>query len=156
MKNNLAKTAILALVFFLNGMPAFAADIAVVDPWVREGPPTARVLGGFMTITNAAARDDALVSVTSPDFNMVELHQTVMEDGMGKMVAQEKIVVPAGGKVVLKPGSYHLMLMMAKRKFKAGDEIKAELSFESGAVLSVVLPVRKGEGMMDHSHHSHH
>lgn len=153
MKHNFVKTAFLALVFFLSGTPAFAADIAVVDPWVREGPPTARVLGGFMTITNAAAKDDALIGVSSPDFNMVELHQTVMEDGMGKMIPQEKIVVPAGSEVALKPGSYHLMLMMAKRNFKAGDEIKAELTFESGAVLSVMLPVKKGEGMMDHSHH---
>jgi len=111
------------------------------------------VLGGFMTIANSSDKDDALVGVTSPDFNMVEMHQTVMQDGMGKMIPQEQIVVPAGGEVVLKPGSYHLMLMMAKRGFKAGDSVNVELTFQSGAKLPVEMPVKKGEGMMDLSHH---
>lgn len=153
MKNTLLKSIGLSLVLYMGSLPAYSADISVTEPWVREGPPAARVLGGFMTISNASDKDDALVGVTSPDFNMVEMHQTVMQDGMGKMIPQEQIVVPAGGKVVLKPGSYHLMLMMAKRGFKAGDIVNVELSFQSGSKMPVEMPVKKGEGMMDHSHH---
>ncbi len=93
------------------------------------------------------------MSVSSSDFNMVEMHKTEMVDGVGRMILQERIVVPAGGQVVLKPGSYHLMLMKAQRPLKAGDSIMVELSFESGKQ-TIEMPVRKGEGMMmDHSHH---
>lgn len=145
-------TTLLSLLLAFN-LPAMADATVVSDPWVREGPPAARVLGGFMTVSNSSSKDDALLSASSPDFNMIEMHKTEMVDGVGKMILQERIVVPAGGQVMLKPGSYHLMLMMAQRSLKAGDSIKVELSFESGKQ-TIEMPVRKGEGMMmDHSNH---
>ena len=133
-------------------MPEWAGSIEIKEPWVREGPPTARVLGGFMVIGNSSEKDDALVAASSPDFNMIEMHKTELVDGVGKMIPQERIVVPAGGQVELKPGSYHLMLMMAKRSLKAGDSIKVELQFESGTQ-EIEMPVRKGDGMMMHHNH---
>ncbi|HBE93824.1 MAG TPA: hypothetical protein DDW55_15415 [Gammaproteobacteria bacterium] len=152
MKPTFLRNIALLSLLLVTSLPA-QADTAIVDPWVREGPPAARVLGGFMTITNSSDKDDALLSVSSPDFNMIEMHKTEMVDGVGKMILQERIIVPAGGQVMLKPGSYHLMLMMAQRPLKSGDSIKVELSFESGKQ-SIEMPVRKGGGMMmDHSKH---
>jgi periplasmic copper chaperone A len=153
MKPTFISTCALLSILLISSFQAMADATTVTDAWVREGPPAARVLGGFMTISNAADKDDVLMSVSSSDFNMVEMHKTEMVDGVGRMILQERIVVPAGGQVVLKPGSYHLMLMKAQRPLKAGDSIMVELSFESGKQ-TIEMPVRKGEGMMmDHSHH---
>jgi copper(I)-binding protein len=141
------------ILFSLAG-PAAAADIEVSEPWVREGPPNARVLGGFMTIINHAKTDVSLLSASSTQFNSIELHKTEMVDGVGKMIPQQRIVVPAGGTVELKPGSYHLMLMGAVQPLRAGDSVVVELQFDTTSQ-SVEMPVRKADGMMD-SHHHHH
>ncbi len=146
--------ALIMMLFSLAG-PASAADIEISEPWVREGPPNARVLGGFMTIINSTKTDVALLSASSPQFNSIELHKTEMVDGVGKMIPQQRIVVPADGQVELKPGSYHLMLMGAMQPLRAGDSVAVELQFDAGS-LSVDMPVRKGDGMMDEHHHHHH
>jgi len=135
-------------------LPAWAGGIEVSDAWVREGPPTARVLGAFMTIRNSGDADDALRSVTSPQFERVEMHRTIMEDGMGRMVPQQEIAIPAAGQAVLEPGGYHLMLIRPRHALKAGDQVELTLEFASGQRIDLQLPVRKGgSGMMDHSHH---
>lgn len=148
------RTVTLLGLLLATSLSALADDITITEPWVREGPPTARVLGGFMTISNGSDKDDALVSASSPDFERIEMHKTEMVDGMGKMIPQERIVVPAGGQVILKPGSYHLMLMMARRPLKAGDTVKLEATFSSGRQMNIDMPVKKDAGGgMDHSHH---
>ena len=85
------------------------------------------------------------------------MHKTEMVDGIGKMIPQESIVVPAGGQVTLKPGSYHLMLMMARRPLKVGDTVKLETTFSSGRQLDIDMPVKKDAGGgIDHTHHMDH
>jgi len=144
-----------AFIFGLASVAAHAESIEIRDPWVREGPPNARVLGGFMQLVNAAADDDALRAGSCADFARVELHKTEVVDGVAKMLPQESIPLPANSIVDLEPGGYHIMLIDARRAFREGDVIEVELDFDSGKV-QIEMPVRKGQGgMMDHSHHHH-
>jgi len=147
----------LAFILMMSGLAgtAVAADIEVSEPWVREGPPNARVLGGFMTLINRGSTDVSLLSASSPLFSSIELHKTEMVDGVGKMIPQQRIVVPAEGQVELKPGSYHLMLMGARQPLQAGDSVPVELQFDASK-LALEMPVRKGDGMMGGHQHHHH
>ncbi len=146
----------LGVLGMLAAAGAMAADmgIMVMNPWVREAPPTARALAGYMVVMNHADKERTLVGASSPSFGEVMLHRTVMEEGMAKMVHQHAIAIPAGGEVTFEPNGYHIMLMQPKQAFKAGDAIEVSLQFQNGEVLTVTHEVRPGAGMaMDHSHH---
>ncbi len=131
-------------------------DIMVSDAWVREAPPNATVLAGFMVIKNHSGKKRSLVKVSSSGFGKAELHRTVHKDGMAKMMHQKIIDIPAKGSVAFKPGDYHIMLMKPKKNYKAGDHIKIKLGFSDGSEMTVKYTVRKGMGMKDDGHMMDH
>jgi periplasmic copper chaperone A len=56
-----------------------------------------------------------------------ELHEMKLENDVMRMRPVEKLELPAGKKVNLKPGGYHLMLMGLKNQIKVGDVIPLRL-----------------------------
>lgn len=134
----------------------FAAELMVKDRWIREAPPTAAALAGYMVIHNSGDSERVLVGAESPLFGSVMLHRTVMEEGMAKMIHQPSITIPAGGSLTFEPNGYHLMLMKPKKQLKAGDRAEITLKFQDGTTLPLTYDVRKSAGMpeMDHSGHS--
>ena len=114
--------------------------------WVREPPPNAGALAGYVTIINNTEQDRVLTSAKSEQFNVVEIHRTIVENGVAKMRRQKDLPIPAGGSLVLEPGSYHLMLMTPKSKFKANDQVTVTLDLQAGddtQQLDLIMPVKK-------------
>jgi copper(I)-binding protein len=142
----------------LYGSLAAAAGAMVESPWVREAPPTAAALGAFMVLHNHNAMPLVLVGAECSAVGEVQLHRTVMEDGMAKMLHQPSIEIPAHGQLEFKPGDYHLMLMKPKYALKSGEKVAITLKFKDGSTLPVTFVVRAGMDMaMDHGsmHHGH-
>ncbi|RRQ20861.1 copper chaperone PCu(A)C [Thiohalobacter thiocyanaticus] len=147
----------LFLLCLLGPGPALAADLQVEDPWVRAGPPTARVMAGYMTLHNPGASDREIVRVTSPAFERVELHLSRVEDGMARMIPQDALRIPAHGSLELAPGGYHLMLFNPAAPLQPGDKVELTLQDAAGNRLQVSVPVRlPTDGDAGHSHHHHH
>ena len=137
--------------------PTHAAEGLTVDgAWVREAPPGAMALAAYLTIRNSSSADRKLMSAQGEGFGAIELHRSIIEDDMARMVPQESMPIPAGGELVLKPGDYHLMLMRPKTPLKAGDVVELRLSFDDASTLDVTLPVRKASGGDHEMHHHHH
>ena len=85
-------------------------------------------------------RDVRITRVTSPEYGSVEMHETVIEDGVARMSALGQVVLPAGSAVEFEPGGKHLMLM------RPGDDLTVvELAFHSGEVLLLTVSVPMGE-----------
>jgi copper(I)-binding protein len=53
-----------------------------------------------------------------------------MEGGMMKMSAVDRLPLPAGKAVELKPGGYHVMLLDLVAQLKEGDTVTLKLTFE--------------------------
>lgn len=134
---------------------AYAADLMVKDRWIREAPPTAAALAGYMVIENGGDSDRVLVGAESPLFASVMLHRTIMEEGMAKMIHQRSISIPAGGSLTFEPNGYHLMLMKPKKQLKAGDKVEITLKFKDGTTLPLSFEVRSGKGMPKMEHGGH-
>ncbi len=149
-------SSLLALAGLLFGSMLSAAELHVEAPWIREAPPNAMALGGFMVLHNRSAEEVKLVAATSPAFDSVQLHRTVAENGMARMVHQESIAVPAHGETVFKPGDYHLMLMQPKQPLKAGERVEVTLMFDNGSRQTVTFPVQAGAMAMPMDHGSMH
>lgn len=154
------RTSVLTLVFTLcvslSCAAARAEQLSISDAWVREAPPTSQVLAAYLHIDNPGAKDVAIVGASSPQFATVELHRTEIVDGIARMVAQPRLVIPATGRVSLEPGGLHLMLIQSLKPLQRGDQVEIEFQLDSGATLKHQAEVRPGmDDAMDHSHHHH-
>ncbi|MCP4406221.1 MAG: copper chaperone PCu(A)C [Gammaproteobacteria bacterium] len=148
----------LALVFLLSltvGAQPLPDSLQISEAWIREAPPNAMALAGYMTVNNRGTEDRQLVAVSSIDFKRIELHRSMLVEGVARMIPQERMPIPAAGHLELKPGDYHLMLMHPRRSLKVGEEVKAILSFDNDQQLTAVFTVKKSQGSA-HQHHHHH
>lgn len=167
MKITSSLVALTALSCFSLSMPVFAAGLAdqlsVVDPYVRQAPPSARATGAFMTIRNTSDKTVQVVKAASSVAKVTELHNHINDNGVMRMRQVKEISVPAKGEVQLKPGSYHVMLIDMQAPLKEGDTVAITLGFSDGGTLTVQAPVRnplaempmKNMGTMDHSKMGH-
>ncbi len=72
--------------------------VVIKDPFARASPMGAQTGGAFMTIVNNGQAADRLVSASSSAAQAVELHETVDDNGVMKMVHHpEGWEIPAGG-----------------------------------------------------------
>jgi copper(I)-binding protein len=141
--------SLLAAVLIAIALPAAAADVSVTGAWVRGTVAGQKSTGAFMQIKSPA--DTALVAVSSPAAKIAEVHSMKMEGGVMKMNAVDKLAVPAGQGVELKPGGYHVMLLDLVAPLKEGDSVPLKLTFEDKAgkketldVKAVVRPLAAG------------
>ena len=118
------------------GAPAHGTAIQLEKPWVRRAPamePGAigqSTSAAYLVILNRGTAPDALVSATADAAASVEVHETRNMSGMMMMERVDRIVVPPGGRVELKPGGYHLMLIGLTRALAPGQEVTLTLVFE--------------------------
>lgn len=105
------------------------AQVNVTRAWVRATAPGQSVGAAYMEIKSADQA--ALVSATSPVAKMTEVHETRMENGVTKMRAVERLALPAGKTVELKPGGYHIMLMGLAKPLRPGDTVPITLTLET-------------------------
>lgn len=118
-------------------------ELNIIDPWVRAFPETAHATAAFMKIENNSSEDKILKSAQCEYFDAVELHLTVMEKGVGRMIPQESIIIPAHGEMLFKPGSYHIMLIKPNHFVNQGDIVPITLIFEDQTQLSIEAIVTK-------------
>jgi len=153
-----------ALVLMLLASLASAAEggITVENAWIREAPPGARAMAGYMVVKNHGNSDKVLVGAASEAFGDVMLHRTIVEGGMAKMVHQMAITIPAKGEVTFEPNGYHVMLVGPKKALKAGDKVEITLKFKDGETVKVTHEVRAAPATqsmnesMDHGAMAHH
>lgn len=108
-------------------------DLTVYAP--RAG---SRVTAGFTNIINKSADAVTITSISSPQFNIVEIHETAIINGVARMVKIEALTIPEHQSVTLKPGGKHLMLIDPKKFITEGEEINLiiELSRNETVMLS--------------------
>jgi copper(I)-binding protein len=120
-------------------------DIRISQPWTRATPKGAKVAGGYMTITNSGKTADRLIGGSAAIAGQFEVHEMSMTDGVMRMRRLEKgLEIKPGETVVLKPGSYHAMLLGLKGQVQQGKPIKGTLEFEKAGKVEieyVVAPI---------------
>jgi copper(I)-binding protein len=92
------------------------------DAWIREAPPGATVMAGYLRLHNPSRSTLRCDAVDGPDFGAAELHRSVVENGQSRMLPGQHIEAAPGTTAVLEPGGLHLMLFRPQRELRAGDE----------------------------------
>ena len=118
-----------------------SGGITVSDAWVLPPVIANQPGAAYLVIQNNGAADK-LLSVESDVAKTIELHESMESGGMMQMSPMPNIEVPANGKVELKPGSFHMMLMGLTRPLKAGDKVQLTLNFEKAGKMPVTAEVK--------------
>jgi len=119
------------------------ADVSVRDAWVREAPPGAAMMAGYMVLQNKTSRPQVLVAASSSGFETVTIHRSIAKQGMTGMEHAPQIELLPNASLLFAPGGYHLMLSNPKRALHAGDRVDITLKFRGGLALPVAYEVRK-------------
>jgi periplasmic copper chaperone A len=96
----------------------------------------------YLTIVNSGSVSDDVIAASSDAAASVELHESYEESGMMMMRPMTKLRVPAGGKLEMKPGGYHIMLINLKRELKAGQVINLTLVFQKAGIIPVKAKIK--------------
>jgi copper(I)-binding protein len=118
-------------------------SLEIDSPWTRATAPTAPSGGGYLTITNAGPTPDRLVGASCPAAAAkVQVHEMKMDGDIMRMRELEHgLEIPAGGKVALAPGGFHLMMTGLKAPLKQGTRVPCTLTFEKAGSIDVELAV---------------
>ena len=112
--------------------PLVASDIDLRPPL-----PGTRMGAGYLTLTNNTEDPITITKVTSPQYDAVEMHESVVENGIAKMRPLDSVTVPAHGSVAFEPGARHLMLI---RPTGSGAGVTLHFMAGDSRVLTVNVP----------------
>ena len=122
---------------------AQAAAVKVEGAWARATVQGQKGTGAFMSLTSKEGT--TLVGVSTPIAGVAEVHEMKMDGDIMKMRAMPVLDLPAGKKVDLKPGGFHVMLMDLKAPLALGSSVPVTLLFKDAkgvqSKLELTLPV---------------
>ena len=123
--------------------------VRIEGAWARRAPmlkgdSTAGSGNGavYLTIVNPGSVSDDVIAASSDAAETGELHESYEESGMTMMRPIIKLHVPAGEKLEMKPGGYHIMLINLKRELKAGQVISVTLVLQKAGPVPVRATVK--------------
>jgi periplasmic copper chaperone A len=137
-------------------VPASAGEsLQAENAWVPWAPPGLKVHVAYMTIVNRGATDQIIVSAESTDYERIELHRSVIKDGVSTMEAIGEVKIPANGRIEFAPTGLHLMLIGPRRPPALDGHVQIVLRLSSGEEVDVSAVIRRRDDA-GHGAHSHH
>ena len=126
---------LLLLLFVVACAPEPGPPLVVSELDITAPMPGRSMSAGYLLLEN---RSDAPVDITrieSPEFGRIEVHETVIENGVARMRRLNSLQVPADGSVRLERGGKHLMLMQPAADI---DRVRLDLYSGDNLVLTAV------------------
>lgn len=138
--------ALLAALFAAACTTAENAPLSATDVRLMPALPGVTNRAAYMTLVNNGDAAIALTSVSSPQFAVVELHETIIANGIARMRPLRELVIAGGESVRLEPGGKHLMLSNklspardTTSSGRAGESIRLDFYSRDDLILSVTV-----------------
>lgn len=122
----------LVLLFLFASLPAFAADVRIEAPWLREPPPGQTSAALYFGVRNIGNSEQVLKSATVDGAARAEIHGHTMHGDMMHMGPAGPLPIAPGAALVLAPGGYHLMVSGLAARPVAGGRLPFCVEFEGG------------------------
>jgi copper(I)-binding protein len=137
--------------------------LMVEHAWSPQSPPGVSVMAGYLSAINTSTNSITVTGVSSPAYQTVEMHRSLIENGVASMVEVKTLLINPGERIEFSPGGLHLMLINRKQTNTPAKYLPIKFHLDSGAFISFVLDVvpkkvRPSESSEahDHSVHMHH
>lgn len=115
----------------------------VRDAWIRLVPGGDMPMdAGYAVIDNPCATPAVIARVTSDAYADVSVHESIMQDGMSRMRPVDALRIEPMGRVELKPGGLHLMLMAPRARPTPGQRVAIRFELQDGRPVSGTFDAR--------------
>lgn len=128
-------------VFTLTFSATAFAEVKIEKAWVQLAPPGAKYYAAYLHLQNPGDVPVIIQSLSADCCQQVMLHRTRVKNNKATMEHLEELAIPAQGKVVMKPGGLHIMLMKAAMPLKVDDNVELNLHLASGEQQTISVPV---------------
>jgi copper(I)-binding protein len=133
--------------------PPEKAEVKVEQAWVRL-PAAAGLPGAAYFTLRSNSSPMALTSVSSPQVERIELHDSQMDGGVMRMRPIATAEIPDAGAMEFKPGGKHAMLFGIDPAVKPGGKISLTFRFNpAGQVVTDADVVGPGATAPGHASH---
>ena len=148
-----------------HSMHASMPSIEISDAWAGETPPTMPMNAGYFFISNHGDQAVELVAASSPAYSKIEIHQSVLQEGVASMSMLESVTIESHQQVLFESGGLHLMMFNPAEPMSAGDSFDVQLLFADGDTVSFQMQLakintmtgdRSGSDTGQHHHHHQH
>jgi copper(I)-binding protein len=135
-----------AVAVFSTLVVSVAADqrpaLRAQEAWMRQPARPGQAAGAYLVLINDGDRPVTVVGARSDAASSIEFHEMAMHGDMMHMRHTIRLMVPAKGRLHLKPGGLHLMLMGTTQGVVPGQRVRVVLDILDGAALPVLVDVR--------------
>jgi len=101
----------------------------------------------YLSIVNSGSSPDRLLGGETPAARALEIHESFLQGDVMRMREVEGVEVPAKGRVELRPGGLHFMLLDLHQPLTAGDTIALTLIFQERGPMVLRVPVQAMGGL---------
>ncbi len=136
----------LVTLFFLS-TNLLASSIDIDNATIRLMPASAKMTAGYFIFANKDNKEIVLVGAKSNFFKHIEIHQSLKDGDVMKMIKKNSVSIPPNSKLEFKPMGYHLMLMQPIDKISENQSIEITLSFANGESMDTQFVVKKMDQM---------
>lgn len=132
------------LLLFATAAFAAPAAIEVESAWCAPPPKGVTTGACYLALRNAGATEDRLLGVEADAAGRVEMHVTIVTDGIGRMrPLPDGVALPAESVVDFKEKGYHLMLVGLRGPLLEGATVHGTLRFERAEPRPVLFHVER-------------
>ncbi|HRL20751.1 MAG TPA: copper chaperone PCu(A)C [Alcaligenes sp.] len=110
--------------------------------WVRLMPGRTPA-AAYLELENHGQQTVRLAGASSSAYARVMVHQSGEKNGMSHMSHAQDIAVPAGGRLLLQPGGYHVMLEKPVSSLSVGGQIVLSLHLSDGTQVATQCELRE-------------
>lgn len=113
-----------------SGQPYIVSELQILAPVPGNSTSVA-----YFAIENRTDSATYIRSISSPQFERVEMHETVVTDEVARMRPTGPIEIEGPGRVVFAAGGRHVMLMRPLTEMQPGAAVTLELNIDAGLVI---------------------
>lgn len=128
-------------------MPAIAcsppegAPLAISNVVVLEPLPGTSMAVAYLTVENNSNLPITIDKVTSPQFARIEIHETVIQNNVTRMVSLSPLIVERHSNIVFEAGGKHLMMSNPPQDIVPGMPVTVEFHYDASGLLIVATTV---------------
>ncbi|HUD96219.1 MAG TPA: copper chaperone PCu(A)C [Woeseiaceae bacterium] len=141
-----ASTACLVAACGSDPLPLSASGVTILAPL-----PGQQAAVAYLSLDNHGVAPITLTRITSPQFESVAMHATIVDEGVAGMQSLDSITIAENSRIVFDVGGRHLMLLSPRETLRAGDEVTLEFHYDETGVLQLNAQLQsRGAGTGEH------
>ncbi len=114
-----------------------ASDVTILAPMPGQVMAVA-----YLSLENRSPAPVTLTRITSPQFSSVEMHATIVDDGMAVMTSLDSITIAGQSSVDFAVGGRHLMLLAPHKALVPGDAVSLQIYYDQVGLLHLTAPMQ--------------